>query len=109
MMLPMIRRSERLALLVVMAIAMTPTARADGDPDAKPVPSTTKPVSTKLVQSTWAPTGFLKNPTALSFDREGRCYVSQTQRREGGEMTTRDHPKDRLSADFTFTTVDDRM
>lgn len=78
-----------------------------------PPPSTqpaTQPASPPgdLVLSTWAATGSLNNPTALSFDRRGRAYVAQTLRREGGELQTRTDPEHRVIPDHTFRTVEDR-
>jgi len=87
----------------VYAVAKTSTDAKS----AKPPAPTTGP-STPLVLTTWAPTGFLKNPTALSFDRQGRCYVAQTQRREGGEMTARADLAHKMIPDHTFTSVEDR-
>lgn len=61
----------------------------------------------RLTLSTWAAAGNLKNPVALSFDRDGRAYVAQTQRREGGEMQVKSKPANTLP-DHTFVTVEDR-
>ena len=70
---------------------------------------TTQPVPGKLSLTIWAPRGFLKNPTALTFDREGHCYVAQTMRREGGELQTRTDPARRVIPDHTFTSVEEKF
>jgi quinoprotein glucose dehydrogenase len=83
------------------APATQPATRPATQPAEPPVPG-------RLVVSTWAPVGFLKNPVALSFDRRGRAYVAQTQRREGGEMQVRTDPANRVIPDHTFRSVEDR-
>ncbi len=70
---------------------------------------TTQPIPGKLYLTTWAPTGHLKNPVALTFDRQGRCYVAQTQRREKGEFQVRTDPLHRVIPDHAFITVEDRF
>lgn len=69
----------------------------------------TAPVPGKLSLSIWAATGWLKNPVALTFDRAGRCYVAQTQRREGGELQVRTDPARRVIPDHSFFHVEDRF
>jgi quinoprotein glucose dehydrogenase len=93
------------ALLALGGVYAAAKTKTDGK-NAKPAPTTAP--ATPLVLTTWAPPGFLKNPTALSFDRQGRCYVAQTQRREGGEMTARADLAHNMVPDHTFTTVEDR-
>ena len=82
------------------------TQHAATQPATEP---STQPVPGKLTLTTWAKTGFLKNPVALSFDREGRCYVAQTQRREGGELQVRTDPLHRVIPDHSFFSVEDRF
>src|SRR4051812_34298253 len=114
----------RLILLVICAVAIDARAQVDPLEDGVPAapktttapatresstqPATTQPVPGKLVLTTWLPNGFLKNPVALSFDRQGRAYVAETQRREGGEFQTRTDPAHRVLPDHTFLTVADR-
>lgn len=88
--------------------------RATTRPSTRPSESaelapTTQPIPGKLYLTTWAPRGFLKNPVALSFDRNGRAYVAETQRREGGEFQTRTDPANRVLPDHTFQSVADRV
>ena len=104
-----IRCSAALLLAAASATFVAlPSAAKTKKPKDGAAPPASQPTDSKLVLTTWAPSGFLKNPTALSFDREGRCYVAQTQRREGGEMESRSKPSLHLLADHTFTTVEDR-
>ena len=86
----------------------SPHAAPTTGPSTAPVPAT-QPVPGKLYLSTWAPKGFIANPVALTFDREGRCYVAQTQRREGGELQVRTDPAHRVIPDHTFFSVEDRF
>ncbi|MDB5291949.1 MAG: repeat protein [Phycisphaerales bacterium] len=86
--------------------ATAPATQPATRPATQPAPEPLVPG--RLVVSTWAATGFLKNPVALSFDRQGRAYVAQTQRREGGELQVRTDPANRVIPDHTFRSLEDR-
>jgi glucose/arabinose dehydrogenase len=115
-------------LLVVALILYAPCAVlaqvegdstiTDGAPATRPhyhpstAPATTAPTTApadRLAITTWAAKGWLKNPVALAFDRQGRAYVAQTQRREGGELQTRADPLHRVIPDHTFFSLEDKL
>jgi len=93
----------RFSFVLMLALSLAGWTFAD---DAQP--PTTQPASGKLTLTTWATTGFLKNPTALTFDRSGHCYVAQTMRREGGELESERDLSARLLLDLTFTSIEDK-
>ncbi|HEX4796557.1 MAG TPA: HEAT repeat domain-containing protein [Humisphaera sp.] len=114
-------RGAIVALGLAMALASLPALSFAGEddlpatapatlPTSQPttLPAEAAPTPGKLVLSVWLPSGTLKNPVAMSFDRRGRAYVAETQRREGGEFQVRTDPSTRTLPDHTFVTVEDR-
>jgi putative membrane-bound dehydrogenase-like protein len=102
---------------IVLAQVDGPTI-TDGTPTTQPdyhsghKSPTTFPATApadRLAITTWAASGVLKNPVALTFDRQGRAYVAETQRREGGELQTRSDPLHRVIPDHTFFSLDDKL
>ena len=111
---------SRVVLLALVAVCIGSGQAAlaqieDGPPGtAASTRPTTEPVSLippadRLAVTTWAAQGMVKNPVALTLDRDGAVYVAQTQRREGGELQTRTDALHRVIPDHTFQTLEDKL
>ncbi len=102
-------RSMAAGVLWLACVAFTGEGASVPAPQTQPATQPNAARPGQLVVTTWAATGWLKNPTALSFDRKGRAYVAQTLRREGGELQVRTDPERRTLPDATFRTLEDRL
>ncbi|MDB4411420.1 heme-binding protein, partial [bacterium] len=55
----------------------------------------------------WTPDFLVPDPVALSFDNQGRAYVTQTQRRKANDLDIRQN-RDWIPDDLSFKTPDDK-
>ncbi|MEN8695319.1 MAG: PVC-type heme-binding CxxCH protein [Akkermansiaceae bacterium] len=55
----------------------------------------------------WTPDFFVPDPVAISFDHQGRAYVSQTQRRKANDLDIRLN-RDWITDDLSFQSPDDK-
>lgn len=55
----------------------------------------------------WTPSFQVPDPVALSFDDQGRAYVSQTQRRKANDLDIREN-SDWIADDMSFQSPDDK-
>ena len=69
--------------------------------------ATTKPDPKELVFTKWTPDFPVPDPVALSFDPQGRAYVTQTQRRKANDLDIRDNT-DWIPNDLSFTSTADK-
>lgn len=63
--------------------------------------------ATKLEFSRWSGALNVPDPVAISFDHQGRAYVTQTQRRKSQDLDIRAH-RDWIPADVGFESVADK-
>ena len=66
-----------------------------------------KPDPKSLEFTKWTPDFQIPNPVAISFDEQGRAYVSQTQRRKANDLDIRNN-RDWVSNDLSFKTPDEK-
>jgi hypothetical protein len=66
-----------------------------------------KPNLKSLEFTKWTPDFLVPDPVALSFDNQGRAYVTQTQRRKANDLDIRQN-RDWIPADLSFKTPDDK-
>lgn len=79
-------------------IAVDPPLSASGrHPDPK-----------SLTYTKWTPDFAVPDPVALSFDPQGRAYVTQTIRRKANDLDIRDNT-DWIPHDLSFTSIEDKM
>lgn len=71
--------------------------------EAKQVVAT---LSDGLALNLWAPGPLLSNAVALSFDKHGVAYVTETQRRKSSDIDIREHP-DWTTEDIGLQTLED--
>lgn len=68
-------------------------------------------VSTQVAEglklSLWAPDQLAPDPIALAIDRQGRAYITRTNRQKNSEFDIRGH-RDWMTASITLQTVEDR-
>ncbi len=64
------------------------------------------PKSLKMVK--WTPDFQIPNPVALSFDPEGRAYVTETRRRKANDLDIRPN-SDWVPNDLSFQSIEDKM
>jgi quinoprotein glucose dehydrogenase len=69
--------------------------------------ATAKPDPKELVFTKWTPDFPVPDPVALSFDPQGRAYVTQTQRRKANDLDIRDNT-DWIPNDLSFTSTADK-
>ncbi|MDB4626737.1 hypothetical protein OAE11_00670, partial [Akkermansiaceae bacterium] len=55
----------------------------------------------------WTPDFFVPDPVAISFDNQGRAYVTQTQRRKANDLDIRLN-RDWIPNDLSFASPDDK-
>ena len=65
-----------------------------------------KPNPKSLEFTKWTPNFLVPDPVALSFDNQGRAYVTQTQRRKANDLDIRQN-RDWIPDDLSFKTPDD--
>ena len=66
-----------------------------------------KPNLKSLEFTKWTPDFLVPDPVALSFDNQGRAYVTQTQRRKANDLDIRQN-RDWIPDDLSFKTPDDK-
>lgn len=66
-----------------------------------------KPNPKSLQFTKWTPDFFVPDPVAISFDDQGRAYVSQTQRRKANDLDIRLN-RDWIATDLSFESPDDK-
>ena len=66
-----------------------------------------KPNPKSLDFTKWTPDFPVPDPVALSFDNQGRAYVTQTQRRKANDLDIRQN-RDWIPDDLSFKTPDDK-
>ena len=66
-----------------------------------------KPDPESLEFTKWTPGFAVPDPVAISFDNQGRAYVSQTQRRKANDLDIRQN-RDWISTDLSFQSPDDK-
>ncbi|MEN8772371.1 MAG: PVC-type heme-binding CxxCH protein, partial [Akkermansiaceae bacterium] len=66
-----------------------------------------KPDPKSLQFTKWTPGFAVPDPVAISFDNQGRAYVSQTQRRKANDLDIRQN-RDWISTDLSFKSPDDK-
>lgn len=64
-----------------------------------------KPNPKSLEFTKWTPNFLVPDPVALSFDNQGRAYVTQTQRRKANDLDIRQN-RDWIPDDLSFKTPD---
>lgn len=69
--------------------------------------SAEKPDPKSLEFTKWTPDFPVPDPVAISFDNQGRAYVTQTQRRKANDLDIRQN-RDWISADLSFESPDDK-
>lgn len=60
-----------------------------------------------LTYTKWTPRFEVPDPVALSFDPQGRAYVTQTRRRKANDLDIRDNT-DWIPDDLSFTSAEDK-
>lgn len=68
---------------------------------------TAKPDPKQLTFTKWTPDFPVPDPVALSFDPQGRAYVTQTRRRKANDLDIRDNT-DWIPNDLSFTSPADK-
>lgn len=66
-----------------------------------------KPNLKSLEFTKWTPDFLVPDPVALSFDNQGRAYVTQTQRRKANDLDIRQN-RDWIPNDLSFKTPDEK-
>ena len=66
-----------------------------------------KPDPKSLEFTKWTPDFQVPDPVAISFDNQGRAYVTQTQRRKANDLDIRQN-LDWISHDLSFQSPDDK-
>ncbi|MDB4328393.1 hypothetical protein OAL62_01470 [bacterium] len=69
--------------------------------------SAEKPDPKSLQFTKWTPDFFVPDPVAISFDNQGRAYVTQTQRRKANDLDIRLN-RDWIPDDLSFKSPDDK-
>lgn len=70
-------------------------------------PSATQPDPKELTFTKWTPDFPVPDPVALSFDPQGRAYVTQTMRRKANDLDIRENT-DWIPDDLSFTSPADK-
>ncbi|MDF1823406.1 MAG: c-type cytochrome [Verrucomicrobiales bacterium] len=65
------------------------------------------PASGQLQFTKWTPDFAVPDPVAISFDSQGRAYVTQTQRRKANDLDIRPN-SDWIPNDLSFTSTEDK-
>lgn len=65
------------------------------------------PDPTSLKFTKWTPHFLVPDPVAISFDDQGRAYVTQTQRRKANDLDIRNN-RDWITNDLSFQSPDDK-
>lgn len=70
-------------------------------------PVTAKPDPKQLKFTKWTPDFTVPDPVAISFDPQGRAYVTQTMRRKANDLDIRPN-SDWIPNDLSFTSTEDK-
>jgi len=101
--LPAISLSSALAVLsLVAALSLSATAAAEEADRGG------RPEAGLLKYSKWTPAFEVPDPVAISFDPQGRAYVTQTVRRKANDLDIREN-YDWLIDDLRFESVEDKI
>src|SRR6056297_3503076 len=87
-------------LLWLLASSILPSFAQESKDAGHPDPKQLKFVK-------WTPDFQVPDPVAISFDAQGRAYVTQTQRRKANDLDIRQNT-DWIAADLSFTSTEDK-
>lgn len=82
--------------LLILSFAVLASSLQAGHPDPK-----------QLKFTKWTPDFQVPDPVAISFDPQGRAYVTQTQRRKANDLDIRPN-SDWIPNDLSFTSTEDK-
>src|SRR3954471_13562161 len=103
---PLSKRTIVAALLVGF-LAVAPAARAQDEAEGAPAAKAPAANKGKLVASEFCPYGTIGSPVGISVDDAGRVFVTETHRRNVGELDIRQH-MDFLAGTLAARTVEDK-